>query len=77
MRAKLQDLAQLAEMKWRFRVVEVGESPQAEALKLLARSQALIQAHARTVMGAEDATAVTEPEGPQRAHDVPAGMVNE
>ena len=35
LRARLKDLLKLAEMKWRYRVVEKGQSPRDEALKAL------------------------------------------
>ena len=34
-RTRVNDLIRLAEMKWRYRVVEKGQSPRDEALKVL------------------------------------------
>ena len=44
-RLKVADLTRLAEMKWRYRVVNVGESPLDEALRLLADAKDLLDNH--------------------------------
>ena len=38
MRAKVKDLAKLGEMKWRYRVVEEGESPRDQAIEILTQA---------------------------------------
>lgn len=42
----MHDLTRLGEMKWRYRVVEEGESPRDEALALLTEAKDLIESHA-------------------------------
>ena len=37
-RAKVKDLAKLGEMKWRYRVVEEGESPRDQAIEILTQA---------------------------------------
>ena len=44
-RSKVVDLISLAEMKWRYRVVEVGQSPRDEAIKILSHAMELIEKH--------------------------------
>ena len=38
-RAKVKDLLKLGEMKWRYRVVEEGQNPRDEAIKVLDLAQ--------------------------------------
>lgn len=44
-RSKVADLTRLAEMKWRYRVVNVGESPFDAALSLLSTAKELLDGH--------------------------------
>ena len=44
-RCKVHDLNKLGEMKWRYRVVEEGQSPREEALKVLDEAKALMDKH--------------------------------
>jgi hypothetical protein len=41
--ARIADLTRLAEMKWRYRVVDVGQSPRDEALRILTSAQGLME----------------------------------
>ena len=45
-RAKVKDLLKLGEMKWRYRVVEEGQNPRDEAIKVLDDAAALLVGHA-------------------------------
>ena len=54
-RARVQDLTRLAEMKWRYRVVEKGESAYDASMVLLERAKLHIDQHRTHVL----ATAVT------------------
>ena len=42
-RAKVRDLCKLGEMRWRYRVVDQGQSPRDEAIKLLEEAKTLIE----------------------------------
>ena len=44
-RAKVKDLLKLGEMKWRYRVVEEGQNPRDEAIKVLDLAQKYITQH--------------------------------
>jgi len=44
-RAKVHDLAKLGEMKWRYRVVEEGESPRDQAIEILTQAKELMEQH--------------------------------
>jgi len=44
-RAKVKDLIKLGEMRWRYRVVDEGQSPKEEAIKLLSEAKELIESH--------------------------------
>jgi len=48
------DLTNLAEMKWRYRVVEKGESPASKAIELLERANDLIERHEEHVCEGTD-----------------------
>ena len=50
-RCKVHDLNKLGEMKWRYRVVEEGQSPREEALKVLDEAKALMDKHQAHVLG--------------------------
>jgi len=52
-RAKAHDLAKLGEMKWRFRVVEEGESPRDQAIEVLATARELMESHIERKRAAE------------------------
>ena len=41
-RLRVHDLTRLAEMKWRYRVVDVGESPREESIRILKNAQSII-----------------------------------
>ena len=44
-RAKVKDLIKLGEMRWRYRVVDEGQSPRDEALNVLEEARSLIELH--------------------------------
>ena len=44
-RSHVHDLAKLGEMKWRYRVVEEGQNPRDEAIKVLDLAQKYITQH--------------------------------
>lgn len=44
-RAKVADLIKLGEMKWRYRVVEEGQSPRDSAIEVLSQTRDLIEQH--------------------------------
>ena len=46
-RGKVNDLVKLGEMKWRYRVVEKGQSPRDEAIKVLETAQRYVDTHVR------------------------------
>ena len=46
-RDKVLDLVKLGEMKWRYRVVEKGQSPRDEAIKTLEQAQRYVDTHVR------------------------------
>ena len=56
-RARMHDLIRWAEMKWRYRVVEKGQHPRDEALKVLRCAQGLLDAHRAHVGSTADAFA--------------------
>lgn len=69
-RAKVKDLLKLGEMKWRYRVVEEGQNPRDEAIKVLDLAQRYITEHVymtlekdgRAAGAAQDAIAKHEEE---------------
>jgi len=67
-RAKAHDLAKLGEMKWRFRVVEEGESPRDQAIEILTTARELMEQHI--------AAKVAE-EGPAREPAVRGGFASQ
>ena len=44
-RAKVRDLIKLGEMRWRYRVVDEGQSPKVEAIAVLEEAKGLIERH--------------------------------
>ena len=51
-RSQVVDLTRLAEMKWRYRVVEKGESPHDAAIETLERAKGLVERHRDCVLAA-------------------------
>ena len=51
-RAKVNALVKLGEMKWRYRVVEKGQSPRDEAIRVLETAQRYVDTHVRKAIGA-------------------------
>lgn len=49
-RAKVKDLVKLGETKWRYRVVEPGQSPRDEAIKVLEQAQQYVNTHVTKVL---------------------------
>ena len=61
-RSRVHDLTRLAEMKWRYRAVEQGESPPDAAIETLGKAQSLLDLHRQHVLGtapSADPTAAT------------------
>ena len=52
-RCKARDLGKLGEMKWRYRVVDEGQSPRDEAIKVLEHAKELIDKHKATMLKAQ------------------------
>ena len=50
-RSKVKDLCRLAEMKWRYQVVDVGESAHAGAMEALTKANELLDRHKSEVLG--------------------------
>jgi len=51
------DLAKLGEMKWRYRVVEEGESPRDQAIEILTQAKDLVEEHMKLKLEAQPAGA--------------------
>lgn len=49
-RAKVKDLTKLGELKWRYRVVEEGQNPRDEAIKVEPRSCSLYAVAQQSVL---------------------------
>ena len=64
-RSKIVDLISLAEMKWRYRVVAVGQSPRDESVKILSRAKAIIEQHAHAVGASVEGTPTSGNEAAQ------------
>ena len=52
-RSHVRDLIKLGEMKWRYRVVDEGQSPREEAIKVLTHAKQLIEQHKATMLKAQ------------------------
>ena len=59
-RAKVGDLAKLGEMRWRYRVVDHGQNPRDEAIKVLDEARELIEEHIRLEVAQQRSAAPLE-----------------
>ena len=59
-RSRVVDLTRLAEMKWRYRVVDVGESALNEALEHLSQAKDLLDGHRASTSAEDEAAFRTE-----------------
>ena len=59
-RCKVHDLNKLGEMKWRYRVVEEGQNPRDEALKVLDEAKSLMEMHQVVKLGEKPASEAKE-----------------
>ena len=58
-RSKVADLTRLGEMRWRYRVVEEGESPRDEGIRILEEARKLVLEHIAIALGANATPAQT------------------
>ena len=59
-RARVKDLTRLGEMKWRYRVVEEGQSPRDDAINVLTEAKELMESHVKLNERASNATLSSE-----------------
>ena len=67
-RAKVKDLNKLGELKWRYRVVEEGQNPRDEAIKVLGEARTLIESHITVRLAPKRSMA---PQAPKRVASAP------
>ena len=65
-RAKVHDMAKLGEMKWRYRVVDEGQSPRDEAIRILTEAKELVDKHMALVLEGKSAEAAADARERQR-----------